>query len=50
MTAAARLLAESETGTQPVHELPLDPMVIGALAFAILVALLLITLSFGKDR
>lgn len=50
MTAAARLLAESESGTAPVHELPVDPIFIGAGAFAILVALLLITLAFGKDR
>lgn len=45
--AAARLLANSEhSGT----ELPADPWVIGVGAFGLLVVLLLVTLTFGKDR
>lgn len=45
--AAARLLAEGATsGT----ELPAPPWVIGVGAFVGLVALLLLTLTFGKDR
>ena len=48
MTAAAiRLLAE---GTDKGRHLPLPPWAIGICAFAGLVVLLLITLSFGKDR
>jgi hypothetical protein len=46
MTVAA-VLAETE---QKGRDLPLDPWAIGVGAFVLLVALLLITLSFGKDR
>jgi len=46
-TAASRLLAVGETqGT----ELPVEPWVLGVGAFVALVLLLLVTLSFGKDR
>ena len=52
MTAAAttafdRVLAEGEANTT---DLPVDAWVYGVGAFAALVALLLITLAFGKDR
>ncbi len=48
MTAdAARVLAETANRGR---ELPLEPWAIGLLAFGFLVVLLLITLSFGKDR
>jgi hypothetical protein len=43
---AARLLASE--GTPP--ELPVEPWVMGAGAFVLLVVMLLITLAFGKDR
>jgi hypothetical protein len=48
MTAAVvRLAAEGEsTG----RDLPLEPWAIGVLAFALLCAALLVTLTFGKDR
>lgn len=46
MTAAILLASESETGS----ELPAEPWVFGVVAFGLLVALLLITMSFGKDR
>lgn len=46
MTAAA-VLAETE---QQGRNLPLEPWAIGIAAFVLLTALLLITLSFGKDR
>lgn len=43
----ARLLATSE-GTP--RELPVEPWVLGVGTFGLLVALLLVTLAFGKDR
>jgi hypothetical protein len=46
MTAAIELLAATETG----RDLPGEPWMIGLGAFALLVVMLLITLSFGKDR
>jgi hypothetical protein len=46
MTAAILLASESETG----HDLPAEPWVFGLTAFGILLVLLLITMSFGKDR
>ena len=45
--AAARVLAET---ADQGRELPLAPWAIGLGAFLGLVVLLLITLSFGKDR
>ncbi|HEX6918784.1 MAG TPA: hypothetical protein VF314_00995 [Actinomycetes bacterium] len=48
MTAAVvRLLAE-ETGKG--RELPVPPWAVGVGVFTLLVLLLLVTLSFGKDR
>jgi len=47
MTAAVRLLADSESGAR---ELPLEPWALGLGAFLLLVVLLAITLAFGKDR
>lgn len=47
MTVAARLLAEGQSGAR---ELPLEPWVLGAGAFVLLLVLLAITLAFGKDR
>jgi hypothetical protein len=48
MTAdAARVLAETANNGR---DLPLEPWAIGVLAFGILVVLLAITLTFGKDR
>jgi len=41
------VFAESATSGR---DLPLEPWAIGLLAFGLLVVLLLITLSFGKDR
>jgi hypothetical protein len=38
------------TGEESGIELPLDPLAIGGIAFALLVLLLLVTLTFGKDR
>jgi hypothetical protein len=46
MTVVA-VLAETE---QKGKDLPFDPWAIGVGAFVLLTALLLITLSFGKDR
>jgi hypothetical protein len=46
-SAAARILAEGEAHST---DLPMDPWAYGVAAFAALVVLLLITLSFGKDR
>jgi hypothetical protein len=46
MTVAA-VLAETE---QKGRDLPLDPWAIGLGAFLLLTTLLLITLTFGKDR
>jgi len=47
MTAAIELFsAQTETG----RDLPGEPWMLGVGAFAVLVLLLLITLSFGKDR
>jgi len=45
-TAAIRLMAEAARG----RDLPVAPWAIGLGAFALLVTLLLVTLSFGKDR
>lgn len=46
-SAAIRLLAQGEPhGTQ----LPVEPWALGVGVFAALVVLLLVTLSFGKDR
>jgi hypothetical protein len=47
MTAAIDLFA-AETGTG--RDLPVDPWVLGIGSFALLVVMLIITLSFGKDR
>ena len=47
MTAAINVFAEQ---TQTGRDLPGDPWMMGVGAFALLVVLLLITLSFGKDR
>jgi hypothetical protein len=47
MTAAIELFAaQTETG----RDLPGEPWMLGLGAFALLVLMLLITLSFGKDR
>jgi hypothetical protein len=47
MTAAIELFAaQTETG----RDLPGEPWMLGLGAFVLLVLLLLITLSFGKDR
>jgi hypothetical protein len=48
MTAAAINLLAEETHKGP--HLPVAPWVVGASAFTLRVVLLLITLSFGKDR
>jgi hypothetical protein len=45
--AALRVLAE--TGERG-RDLPAEPWVIGVAAFLGLIALLLVTLTFGKDR
>jgi len=47
MTAAVQLLAESES---QARELPVEPWALGVGTFLILVVLLAITMSFGKDR
>lgn len=47
MTAASHLLAATE-GT--ARELPVEPWVLGVGSFGLLVALLLVTMTFGKDR
>ena len=41
------ILLETEGGA---HELPIPPLVIGIIAFGLLVTLLMITLSIGKGR
>jgi len=47
MTAAIELFAaQTETG----RDLPAEPWIIGVGAFVLLVLMLVITLSFGKDR
>ena len=47
MTGALQLFAsESETA----RDLPAEPWMLGAGAFALLLVLLLVTLTFGKDR
>ena len=38
------------TGEENARDLPAEPWVIGVGTFGLLVVLLLITLSFGKDR
>jgi hypothetical protein len=48
MTAAAINLLAGETPKGP--DLPVEPWVVGVGAFVLLVVLLLVTLSFGKDR
>ena len=45
-TVAALLATTEEKG----RELPLEPWAIGLGAFVLLVVLLAVTLSFGKDR
>jgi len=47
MTAAVRLIA---AGEEKARDLPLEPWALGLGAFLLLVVLLAITLSFGKDR
>jgi hypothetical protein len=47
MTAAITVFAEQ---TQTGRDLPGEPWMLGVGAFALLALLLLITLSFGKDR
>lgn len=47
MSAAVLLAAETE---HHGRELPMDPLAYGLIAFSILVALLLLTMAFGKDR
>jgi hypothetical protein len=44
--SVATVLAETAKG----RDLPLQPWAIGLCAFLILTTLLLVTLSFGKDR
>lgn len=44
--ASALVASESETG----RDIPGEPWMLGLGAFVLLVAMLLITLSFGKDR
>jgi len=44
--SVAIVLAESQQG----RDLPLQPWAIGLGAFLLLTALLLVTLTFGKDR
>jgi hypothetical protein len=46
MTAATVLAVSEETA----RDLPLEPWAIGLGAFVLLVVLLAVTLSFGKDR
>ena len=46
MTVGTVLAATGEHG----RDLPLPPWAIGLTAFALLATLLLVTLSFGKDR
>ncbi len=46
MTVAAVLAETSDKG----RDLPIPPVAVGVGAFALLVVLLLITLTFGKDR
>lgn len=47
MTRALTLLAAEE---EHVNELPAEPWVLGVGTFALLFVLLLITLSFNRDR
>lgn len=47
MTAAVHLLAAGESHGR---ELPLEPWALGLGTFLLLVVLLAITMSFGKDR
>ena len=47
---AQTVAAVLTTGEEKARELPAEPWVIGVGVFATLVVLLLITLSFGKDR
>lgn len=47
MTPAVRVLVEAES---KARELPLEPWALGLGAFLLLVTLLAITLTFGKDR
>jgi hypothetical protein len=50
MTAAVIQLATETPGSEHGVDLPAEPWVIGLTVFALLVALLLITLTWGKDR
>ena len=47
---AQTVAAVLATGEEHARELPAEPWVIGVGAFVLLTVLLLITLSFGKDR
>ena len=47
MNAAVLLAAETE---HHGRDLPVEPWVYGAVAMGIFIALLLVTLAFGKDR
>jgi len=44
------ILTATAEGTEQTRELPLPALVIGFIAFGILLALLFVTLSFGKGR
>jgi hypothetical protein len=46
MNVAAVLAETGQTG----RDLPVEPWAVGVGAFVLLVALLLLTLTFGKDR
>ncbi|HET9944408.1 MAG TPA: hypothetical protein VFR56_02065 [Actinomycetes bacterium] len=47
---AQTVAAVLATGEEKARELPAEPWVIGVGVFVVLVVLLAITLSFGKDR
>jgi hypothetical protein len=47
---AQTLAAVLATGEEQARELPAEPWAIGVGAFLFLVVLLVVTLSFGKDR
>lgn len=47
---AQTVAAALATGEEKARELPAEPWAIGVGAFVLLTVLLLITLSFGKDR
>ena len=52
MTAAIHLFASElmTSATEKGRDLPGDPWMLGLGAFGLLLVMLLITLSFGKDR